>query len=627
MAGAGAEPVFSASDLEQLCFRRYNPFSQLTAANLSLALDQFDSGVLMSAALFWQQIATRDATTITVKSKREDAVALRDVTHTPMEDSPEAKDQAAALELFYRGIKAGHALNRHTTGGKPLLLQQMMESVAFLYAVHHIVWKPDAATLWKLPSGRTVPALTALFEQVPVQFFEARTGELRFLGLSLGYTGEPLAPDNWLVTTGPGLMRAASSLFYFKRLAQHDMVNFSEKFGTPGIEVETTGAKDSAEGKAARDLASQLAANWRGVRYGSDKNGVNFLWPQGGVSGTSLPMHTITDDAKRDMAILWLGADLSTMSRGGSEKAVGSNAQEDEREKRERADCARISETLQATIDPIVIRWFFGEDAPILAKTVIEMPINEDRALLSKLVGDTVALGAEVPMEPVMKRLGVPQAKKGEDLFTKPAQPLDLNPQEPEKAINAFLTPEKLQELLRMPEEQFEIAINSLAVNGDPNHDEKGRFAATQQARGEKAMQLSLKEKTDVPSAMEHPTLGEIDFRHGLGGDSSTGFKGGYGVAHIAAKHGEATAMKLPEIIAKGVVTHGSSRTFIDHEDHHVVLSKDFNGTPANHWLVTGYDKKRATDEPDEVNDSTDSLHPKPTRFRLRSGSGCLEPT
>jgi phage gp29-like protein len=478
LAGGAPEPIFSPSDLEQLCFRRYNPFSQLNAQNLASALDQFDAGVLMWAARFWQQIVNRDDTIPAVKSKREEAVALRPVVFNPLEDTDEAKDQAAALEKFYRNVKAGHSLNRHTTGGLSLLITQMMESVAFLYAIHHIVWTPDAATQWKLPSGKTVPALKALFEQVPLEFFEARTGELRFLGLSQGYTGEQLAPDNWLVTTGPGLMRAASSLFYFKRLANHDLVNFSEKFGTPGIEVETTGGKDSEQGAAARDLARQLAANWRGVRYGSDKNAVNFLWPQGGVSGTELPMHTISEDAKRSLAILWLGEDLSTMSRGGNEKAVGSNAQEDEREKRERHDCARISETLQ-TIDAIVIRWFFGEDAPILAQTVVEMPINEDRKQLLDLVTGVVNLGGEVPISPVMKRLALPEAKENEAIFhpSQPAPPDDPESDDEEEddevdgaqdsAVNA-ITPARLLELAQMPSEEFETALSALAVNGGP---------------------------------------------------------------------------------------------------------------------------------------------------------------
>jgi len=105
-------------------------------------------------------------------------------------------------------------------------------------------------------------------------------------------------------------------------------------------------------------------------------------------------------------------------------------------------------------------------------------------------------------------------------------------------------------------------------------------------------MRTSIDEKTDVVHAMDHPALGPIDFRHGETGDPARDFRGGSGVAKIVAKHGEETAMKMPEVIVRGDVTHGQSRTFIDHGEHRAVLAKDFKGEPTNRWLVTGYEKK-----------------------------------
>ncbi len=84
-----------------------------------------------------------------------------------------------------------------------------------------------------------------------------------------------------MITTGPGLMRAASILHYYKRLAQHDLINFSEKFGTPGLVVHTTAGKDSPEGQAAANLARGLAGNYRGVQYGAAENKIEIVWPDG----------------------------------------------------------------------------------------------------------------------------------------------------------------------------------------------------------------------------------------------------------------------------------------------------------------------------------------------------------
>ena len=422
-AGAVNTELFSPAELEQLAYRRFNPLATLNAQSLSAALDGFSAGALLAAARLWQEIVHRDDTVATAKSKREESVSQRAWNIVPLDDSPEAQDQAAALEHFYRHLRAGDALNRHTAGGFPLLATQMMEAVSFAYAAHHVIWQPDAACPLTLPSGRTVPALTATFEYVPLEFFEARTGELRFLGLDLGFNGEPLAPGQWLVTTGPGLMRAASILHYYKRLAQHDLINFSEKFGTPGLVVHTTAARDTPEGQTAAHLARSLAGNYRGVQYNAPENRVEVIWPQGGTGGADLPMTGIIEDCKRGLTTLFLGADLSTLSRSG--QAVGASIQGEERARRERSDCARIEETLNAAIDPLVLRWFFGPGTCVRARFTLDAPINEDRTLFSNLVAQLVNLGASVPVAEVARRLNVPLAKAGEAVLKSPAHPME----------------------------------------------------------------------------------------------------------------------------------------------------------------------------------------------------------
>lgn len=422
-AGAANTELFAAAELEQLAYRRFNPLATLTAQSLSAALDGFSAGALPAAARLWQEIVHRDETVATVKGKREESVSQRAWSVVPTDDSPEAQDQAAALESFYRNLRATHALNRHAAGGFPLLATQMMEAVSFAYAAHHLLWQPDAASPLTLPSGRTVPGLTATFEYVPLEFFEARTGELRFLGLDLGFNGEPLAPGQWMVTTGPGLMRAGSILHYYKRLAQHDLINFSEKFGTPGLVVHTTAARDTPEGQTAANLARSLAGNYRGVQYNAPDNKVDVIWPQGGTGSGDLPMTGIIEDCKRSLAALYLGADLSTLSRSG--QAVGASIQGEERVRRERADCARVEETLRAAIDPVALRWFFGPGTPVRARFTLEAPINEDRTLFGNLVQQLVNMGARVPVAAVARRLHVPLATGGEAVLQTPAQSME----------------------------------------------------------------------------------------------------------------------------------------------------------------------------------------------------------
>jgi hypothetical protein len=416
------EPLFSPEQLEMLSFRRFNPFAQFNAAGLANALDSYLAGYLVPAARLWERLAKQQKTIRNVKAKREEAVALRPRVIERVDDSPMAFDQAFILEHFYANARAGHALNRNVRGGFSKIVMQMMEAKSFGTAAHHLIWNPDSSTQIKLPSGASVPSLTARFEYVPMEFFESRTGELRFLGMSQAYSGERLAETAWLVTSEESpLMFAASVLAYYDKLATSDNINFSEKFGTPGIVVHTTAQRGTPEGDSAVALARSLGSNYRGTQFGAAENKVEIVWPSGGTSGNSLPMHNIIEEVKRDLASLYLGADLSTQSRG--QESVGASVQQEGEERRERADCAWISETLNAGIDVIVLRWYFG-DAPVLARVVIDAPKNEDRSMLSQLVQDMVALGAEVPIEPILKRLNVPQAKATEKTFEKPAVPV-----------------------------------------------------------------------------------------------------------------------------------------------------------------------------------------------------------
>lgn len=420
------DPAFTPEQVELIRFRNYNPLVSLNAHTLQSALDSYLFGYLTPAAKLWDRIAKQHKTIRNVKAKREEAVALRSRVIERTNDSPEAFDQQAVLEHFYANARATHATKRSITGGFSKIAMHMMEAKSFGTAAHHLIWKPDSSQPVTLPSGKTVPSLTATFEYVPMEFFEERTGELRFLGMTLGYTGAPLEDTAWMIAAEESpLMFAGSVLAYYDKLATADLINFSEKFGTPGLVVHTTAQRGTPEGDAAAALTKSLGSNYRGTQFGAAENKVEIVWPSGGTSGSELPMHTITEDVKRDLASLWLGADLSTQSRGGSEKSVGASVQQDGEERRERADCAWISETLNASIDPIVIRWYFG-DVPILARVCIDAPKNEDRTILANLTQEAVSMGAKVPIAPVMKRLNVPLAKQDtdEECFTAPATPL-----------------------------------------------------------------------------------------------------------------------------------------------------------------------------------------------------------
>jgi hypothetical protein len=444
------EPLFTPQQREELVMRRFNPLAALTALTLTSALDSFDAGYLAPAARLWGKIAERERVIATVKPKREEAVALRPWVVDAIEESPEAANQKAVVEAFVNSLKAGHALDRHVTGGFALLVQQMMESVSYRYAVHHLRWAPDAAETIELPNGGgEVPSLKVTCEYVPLEYFEARTGELRFLGTDQGYNGQPLADRQWMTTTGPGLMRAAAIAIYEARLARHDRMNLSEKWGQPAVLGHTTATKNSDAGRAMKTAVTSVASNYRGVIYGSDRNVIEPVWPSASGGGGSTPMKEIMDDVRRELVTLYIGSDLSTVSRGGSEQSVGASVQGDSETQRQQADCQMISETFTTTLVPIVVKWYFGETARVLVKLTIEPPDNENASQLSEAVMMMVDLGAPVPVAPVAKRLKVPIATEGNEAIFKKAASMVEDPLDAltgkKTAINAGARPPDAQ--------------------------------------------------------------------------------------------------------------------------------------------------------------------------------------
>jgi hypothetical protein len=112
--------------------------------------------------------------------------------------------------------------------------------------------------------------------------------------------------------------------------------------------------------------------------------------------------------------------------------------------------------------------------------------------------------------------------------------------------------------------------------------------------RGKKAMNRALRQKADVQKAMHRKGVGQIDFEWGRPGTPAPNKSGathadGYGVSHIVAKHGEATALNLPEVIARGKITphQEEDRLYITHGGQQAILQRK-NSESA--YVVTSFE-------------------------------------
>jgi phage gp29-like protein len=382
---------------------RHNPIRGLSAERLARALDSFDYGDLREAALMWEQMARRDDMIPTVKAKRERAVVRRGWKVLRVDQSDDAKAHAEVLEYFWEHATGVNAFDRNERGGVRLVLQHIMQATTFKYAAQHIVWRPVNGML------------TAEFEFVPLSFFENRTGMLRFTRTGTEAEGEELAPNDWLVTVGEGLMFPASIIYYGKRCSLQDWEAFSEKFGMPGVLGKTRAAKGSAEWDSLVDAVGAFMNDW-GAVTGSDDT-IELVQAQS--TGTMLPMAVKVERADRMLAALWRGADLSTLSSQTGADSTGAGLQEDEAHGMAMDDAAMVSEAMQE-IDRRVIAWHFGRGVEPMAYTLVPCPERKDLQVRLAAVKELRGMGLEISKDEIREDFGFQTPSDDDELLDEP---------------------------------------------------------------------------------------------------------------------------------------------------------------------------------------------------------------
>ncbi len=385
---------------------RHNPIRGLSAERLARALDSFDFGDLREAALLWEQICKRDDMIGTVKAKRERATVRRGWKVLRVDQSDEAAAHQEVLEYFWEHASGVNAFDRNERGGVRLVMKHILEAVTYRYAAQHIVWRPVG------------DMLTAEFEYVPLSFFENRTGLLRFTPEGTEADGKDLAPNDWLVTTGDGLMFAASILYYGKRCSLQDWEAFCEKFGLPGVVGKTRASKGSAEWDSLVEAVGSFMNDW-GCVVGADDT-IELV--KADATGTQLPMAVKVERADRMIAALWRGADLSTLSSQTGADSTGAGLQDEEAHAMAMDDAALISEAMQE-IDRRVIAWHFGRGTEPMAYTLVPCPERKDLQVRLNAVETLLGLGLEISKDEIREDFGFQTPSEDDELLEKPEPP------------------------------------------------------------------------------------------------------------------------------------------------------------------------------------------------------------
>lgn len=385
------KPIASAEAVNQYRRQRWNPLRNLTPQSLGFALEAFEAGDLRAFALLAETIAERDDTIKSVKPKREKAIAARPWAVLTSGEGPRADRHKQILEDFWSNARAVNAYDQNERGGLSRLVKQMMSAESYRYAAHHIVWHPQP--------GR----LRATFEFVPLWFFENRTGRLRFLPDGQGIEGRDMPENEWMVTTGDGLMIACSIAYLAKRFSLQDWLAFSEKFAMPGIVGATSAGKGSPEGLAMKAAVEAFGQDFAAVMYGiadTSKPPIHLISPNGNPA--AMPMPALIERVDRRISGLYRGADLSSMSSGSGS---GASLQGGESLLLEADDCMMITETL-AHVSREVIEWHEGKGTEPLAYIEITPRKAIDKKALLKAMRSLSDLGCRIGKADAARRLG-----------------------------------------------------------------------------------------------------------------------------------------------------------------------------------------------------------------------------
>ncbi len=369
---------------------RYSPMRGLDPDRLASAIESYRAGTLGPLSRIVEEFELRDDTMCSCSAKMRAAAArcphqvlIREGVGA--DDRERAEAHRRALEGLWARARATDALSRNAKGGIRLLLKQMMDAQSFGFAAHELVWRPT-----------TDGSLDVTFVKVPLQFFENRTGALRYLPDPNLYDGIEMAEGEWMVTAGAGVGIAAAVAACSKRLSLQDWLLFSERCGQPGLHAATDAKQGSDQWNNLVAAVASFGRDWGIVTDMATKVETVSL-----ANGGTPPYPALVERMDRAIAVLYRGSDLSTLSAGDG--SVGASQQGEEADILEQDACEMLSETLQEQVERPFIRYVFGDEEP-LAYIQVSPVSHPNLEMEMKIDQHLVSLGVKLSKKEALER-------------------------------------------------------------------------------------------------------------------------------------------------------------------------------------------------------------------------------
>ena len=426
-------PTVSRERVEREISSLYNPLLFLNPRSLRRMLDEFMRGELSHAARLFDMIYRRDDLIRCVADKRHGDISKLDWHIVPCgEDEAESQRHGEVLQRFYDSLEFAHAVELDKRGCISMLVDHMMTAVDNKYSVHEIVFRPHGGEL------------RAQLRFVPLWFFEAKTGKLRFLESTNGGNGVEMKPWEWLVCVSKGaLMEPSCMLYLAKNGGWKNWLVYADRFGFPLLDATTKAQPGSGEWN--EFFASlQNFRNGYAMLHDSDST-LNLLQ----AGGAGAPFQAIVQSADRALAALWRGSDLSTLSNAN---ATGASMQGDEKTSLENSDARMIEETLEHGLSLRVLQYYFGEDVVPAAKFALQRTDSTNAKEYLDVVERLSRLGIRLGKRTVRQACRMPDSADDEELVDVPqmsAMPAGFENESDDIAeLSRAMTGEKKQKFL-----------------------------------------------------------------------------------------------------------------------------------------------------------------------------------
>jgi phage gp29-like protein len=472
----------------------WSPLEHLTPRTLAAALADLRAGDLQVYARLWDEVRQRDDMLSAVVPKRSKAVSRLQWEVVELAPGAAAKRQKEIFEAFLNGLDYTDAMDADQSGGADALIRGMMLAVGHGWSVQEIVWRPGAG------------GLSAEFRQVPLEFFERRTGRLRFLAAEGAYDGRDLEEGGWLVTACPDRLAVPSlALYLFKHMPLRDWLIYCHRYVFPGLHGRTAANKGSAEWDDLFAAIAALAPEWS-VLTGMDAELKIVDYMKG-----ELPYDKLVDRCDRRMTAIWRGADLSTMS---ADNSTGASLQQGETDLLTIDDAGMVEGVVNRRLLPFVLRYTLGDGPPLVALS-IQTPNPQTKQDLD-IDGKLIDWGVAIAKRDLRKRYGRAAPDAGDEVAERPerqapdgvrlpnAGRVETAPRDPVfAALDADLAPmrDRVAKALQLPDGEMEAELERIA-HAAPDlfraADDSGLLAAALEARGAAALAESF-ENPDKP--------------------------------------------------------------------------------------------------------------------------------